>query len=222
MKKLKEINNNNQLKGILFFGFYFIFFLIVIILIRVNNKNINNKKIINDDWFIASEYNYSFNYIITQDDIEYKYSGDKIGNKEKFEFNGNSYSFDGLKYYSFQNNSWVEVDNPYMYKELLDYKKIILLNNNMMLTNTIKYASGRIVNHYIVSSNSINKVLFNKDTDFLENGNNVSISKNKIGNIEKISLKLDDFCKNNGLCNRNLKIDLEYEYYSDYEDIITK
>ena len=32
-----------------------------------------------------------------------------------------------------------------------------------MLTDTIKYASGKVVDHYIVSSNSINKILYNKD-----------------------------------------------------------
>ena len=222
MKKIKEIKNNNQLKGIIFFGFYFIFFLIIIIMFRINNKNTVNNKVVDDHLFINSQNNYSFIYTITQDDVVYKYVGDKNGNSEKFEYNGISYNYDGEKYYSYQFNNWVEVENPYKFKELLDYKKILLLKNNMMLTDTIKYASGKVVDHYIVSSNSINKILYNKDTDFFEKGNMISISKDKLGNIEKIVLNLDDYCKNNKLCNKNLKIDLEYDYYSNYEEIVTR
>ena len=85
------------------------------------------------------------------------------------------------------------------------------------LESKTTYESGKIIYNFLVSSNNINKIIENKDTDYEEIPNKISIIKEN--NIEEITFSLNSYCLNNKLCDKSLKIIVNYDNHNNIKDI---
>ncbi|MBR2679064.1 MAG: hypothetical protein IKE63_06565 [Bacilli bacterium] len=218
---IKEVRKTPRGKAILFFAFYFIVFLVIIMIIRFNDNTSYEKdyepgKAYSFDTSLLSKNNYHFEYIITKDNIKYQYIGDRNGNKETFTFNDKKYYYDGNKYY-LENN---EIDNPYLYSEFINLNNILLLIDNATYDSKTDYQSGTTKYNFLISSNTINSLINNKETDIDDLPNSLTISSDEDNKVDSIIYHLDSYCKSNKECDDNLEIDLSYEQFGEIKEIV--
>ena len=217
---LKEIQNNPKGKAILFFIFYAFFFLIIVCVLFFEKR----------DYAIASDYergnatiysskslledNYSFTYSITLDDKVYYYEGIKKDNYESFQYLGKNYYRVGNDFYV-EDGTWFKCENPYLYSEFLDIKNIDKLINVASYLSKTSYESGKMTYNYLLSTNTINKELYNIESDFLEE----PISTDEEKHINQVLFLLDSYCFLNKSCVKNLKIDIQFDQIGKIEKI---
>lgn len=227
MKKIfehiKELKSSSIGKAILFFGFYFIFFFIIAIVARLGGGSYTSS----DDYEKSSSFvfsygnfaykNFKFTYNIYLDDSTYAYTGSKNDDIESFKYNDKEYYFE--ENYYVKNNSWEKCDNPYKFNLFLDVDSIISIIGSSYLESKTSYESGKIAYNFFISSNTLNKLLENKDTDFEEEPNKIVVSQNENNDIEKITYYLNSYCTLNKLCDKSLKIEAFYEDYGKIKDI---
>ena len=70
-----------------------------------------------------------------------------------------------------------------------------------------------------ITSDTINKIIDNKDTDTEEVPNKIIVYADENGEIYKISYNLDSYCKIIEGCQNTLKIDLEYSNVGNVKEI---
>ena len=227
MKKLiemiKELKKNTKSKALLFFGFYFVFFIIVIMLIRLGPKSglKNYEKNNNPNYFsfgVLNSRNYHFNYNVNLDGNKYIYVGDKYSYSELFEYNDKKYYRENDVYYVLD-NTWNKCDMPYINDLLVNSDNLIELIRSSYYESSTTFNSGESVYNFLLSSNSINKILYNKDTDIDEVPNKIIVTLDLNKNIKKIELNLDNYCVNSDLCDNNFKLELEYSEYGEIGEI---
>ena len=136
---IKEILKDKQKRAIIILGIYFIFFIFLVASIRSNYKTRPSDKTattINKE--NAPEKiqldSYNFEYKIMSNGELYTYSGKKYGNKKQFSYNNNEYFMEDNIYYKKTDAEWIEVDNPFVYSEYLDFN---LLNSILSKVNMI-------------------------------------------------------------------------------------
>ena len=206
---IKELRKKPYGKAVIFFSVYFLLFLGLAIFSRVspnNGRNTNKNSNLN----ILVNKKYSFNYNVNVDDSIYSYDGSRNNTDLEFIYNGEKYSLISGKYYKNGDNS-TSVDNPMKFEKFFIEENITQIIQSSYLESQTTYGDGRVVFNYLISSNTINKLLEGKDTDFSEVPNKVTLTK--INNsLEKIVYELDSYCKLNNLCNKGLKITISYSY----------
>ena len=181
---IKEIQENPKGKAILFFLFYIIFFLIVICILffgkRDYTKPSDYEKGNSNIYSVENllEGNYSFIYTITLDDKVYEYHGKKKDDFESFQYLNKNYYRNGNEFY-IEDGAWVKCENPYLYSEFLDTKNINKLVGLASFLSETNYESGKITYNYLLSTNTINKEIHNIESDFLEEPNQVIVSKDE-------------------------------------------
>lgn len=224
IEKIKEIKKQKNGKAILFFGFYFVFFLILILFVRfaprhpIGKSNYENGTPIYFSYGVLNSKNYNFNISVNIDDNNNSYVGEKNGDIESFEFNSKKYYRNNDDYYEL-NDKWGKVDNPYVGYSFIDGQNIIKLVNSSYYESGTTYGDGRGLYKMLLSTNTIYKVLENKDTDIDETPNKIEISTDANKNIEKIVIYLDSYCVNKGICNKSMKIELIYSNYGNIPEI---
>ena len=224
-KNLKEVKKNPRGEAFLFFGFYFVFFLVLILFLRGGHKNKNN--INNYDYdepinllFDGSKLeknNYSFNYKVILDGVNHEYIGKK-NNDEMFLYLNNQYYHHDNDFYIKKDN-WEKVVNPYMFSDFFNIEKLFILINNGYLESETNYNSGKINYNMLISTNTINQILYNIDSDYSEIPNSVVVSKNEKSIINQIHFSLDSFCKLDKMCNKSLEIIISYDNIGEIEEI---
>ena len=87
--------------------------------------------------------------------------------------------------------------------------------------NQIEEFDGRIINtyKYLISTNTINKMIYNIDSDFEEVPNDIDIVLDNNSGTNTIKFKLDSFCKLNNKCNESLQIEASYEMFNSVKEI---
>jgi hypothetical protein len=231
MKKIfetiKELNKTPRGKAILFFGFYLIFFIFIIIFVRVGSRNStgsyeyekgNGTSNYNFDISGIANSNYKFTYTITVDGVASVYSGEKYEDTELITYNNNNYYRNGDNYF-INNTLWIKSDNPYIYSDFLEYDNISNLLVAASYESKTSYDSGKEIYNFLISTNTINQLLNNINSDFSEEPNRITISSDEDKNINEIIYYLDSYCTLNKLCNNSLKIDLVYDDFGNVEEI---
>lgn len=222
--RIDEIKKQKNGKAILFFGFYFVFFLVIILCVRYAPRNATRESEYEGSspkdfsYAVLNSKNYNFNININIDDNNYSYVGEKYGDLELFEFNGKKYYRNEKDYYVFD-NTWTKTDNPYKEFNFIDNFNIINFINSSYYESSTNYGDGRGLYKMLLSTNTINKLIDNKDTDIDELPNKIDISIDKDKNIEKIEFYLDSYCVNNGKCTKSMKIEINYSNYGKIKDI---
>ncbi len=219
ISKIQEFRKKSYGNSILFFGFYLIFFIIVIALIRTSpaKKDVEYQK--NNMVGITSilNKNYSFSYKVVLDNNTYLYKGDRLGDNLSFTYNEKEYFQNNSNTYIKEEN-WISIENPIKFKYFFNEANLEKILNNLYYESNTTYESGKIVYNFLISSNSLNSLIDNNETDYDEIPNKVAISVNN--DIESISFDLDSYCKINKLCNNSLKINIDYDNYNGVKEII--
>ncbi|MBR5370507.1 MAG: hypothetical protein IK137_04315 [Bacilli bacterium] len=209
---IKEFNKKPYGKPILFFGFYFILFTVLLIMINSGSNDTPKEKQIVVDFGNIEKYNYSFEYKILLDGNTYIYSG----NKDIDVFN---YTYNGIDYYYKNGKSYLKDD----IKEIENPMKFDMFFKENMLEDIIKsayvdtykiYDSGEKVYNLLISSNELNELIDNKNTDIDEIPNKIKVSMNYRGYPSEINYDLNSYCINNNLCKNNLSIIISYKEFS--------
>ncbi len=214
-ERYQNMRKDPKGKAILFFGFYFIFFTVIIALLRFSSHPgsyqsddlQNNNLAFEVDTF--TQDNYHFHYTVLEDNHSYIYDGKKNG-VELFTFQDQEYYFDGTSYY-LHNGIWFQSESPYLYSDFLDTSKIVQLLQKAYFESETTYKSGKTTYHFLLDTNLIYQLLFQKNTDYEGNENALIVNVNENKKIESIIFDLVDYCKSLDTCQNTLKISLEYD-----------
>ena len=224
LMKIDEIKKNPNGKAIFFFGFYLLFFIILFLWIHLaGNKNAltqeyekgdhsswNQKNILFENFY----YDYKF-YI---DDTLYDYYGKMLGREENFKFNNYDYYKNGEDYFINQ-GTWVKTEDPFLYRELVEPANIMMILDSASFVSKTEYEDLKEEYHYVISSNTLNKLLYQEDTDYEDVPDGITVFTNQNNEITAIELQLDSFCQYHHICNSHLKVSLSYELFGEVRDI---
>jgi len=221
LNSLKETKNG---KPILFFGFYFVFFIFIFLFIRftgtkdalLQEYEKGNTSLLSSSDIIKNNYHYDFKVYL--DGNLYNYYGKRLGNVESFKFNNNDYYKKNDNYFINNNGTWVSNDNPFIFREYMESSNVDLLVTNSYYVSKTSYDNGSIDYNLLLSSNTINKLLYDKDTDLEDIPCDVIVKTNDNEKINSIIFKLDNYCLNSDLCN-SLKIELNYDLFGEVNKI---
>lgn len=213
---MKELWKKPYGKAVYFFGFYLIFFIALGIISNTMGKSTTSNYNSGTNSIRVSalkKYNYTFDYKVVLDDVTYSYEGSKVNNTL-------NYTYDGKEYYnnngkSYNKEDLKEIDNPIKFNKFLDEEAIVGLLKSSYIESKTTYDSGAASYNLLISSNTLNKIISNKDTDVEEIPNRIkaSIDENKL--IKSVNYNLDSYCKLNELCTNNLNIIISFDNYSD-------
>lgn len=231
MKKVREfidnLEKNPRGKSIAFFAFYFVFFLILLLFLRFGEKREYDSS--NYESGVPYSYsldkilkrNYAYSYDVTLDDEKNTYVGKKNGEKQSFSYKDKNYYFDGKQFF-IDNGDLVEVENPFLFNELLDEENIGIILSASSYESKTSYESGREVYTFLISSNTINQLINDVSTDYFEEPNKIVISTLEDDNVEDIHFILDSYCQVNSLCEKSLDIRISYSNFGGIKKIEKK
>lgn len=200
-----------------FWGFYGIFFFLIFLLFVFGKKNPPYEYETEEEVTMRLNKNYLFDYKVTLDDEVFDYYGKKDQDTELFKFNNNDYYFNESFY--IKKDSWEEVDNPYKFYEFLNYDNYRLIINNAYYDSKDDVNNDNMEWHYKISSNTLNELLYSKNTDFEELPNDIYVTLGQDDFIKNITFNLDNFCLNNNLCQKSLKIELSFDMIDEIKEI---
>ena len=221
---IKDLWKDSRGRAILFFGFYFIFFFILIMAIRQGHHTSNLDSVYEEGRKYSFSFqeilnrNYSFSYSEILDGNTLLFEGKKNQNKMMFEFMGNSYYSIDNHYYMKQ-DSWEKSDNPFLLVELLDDEKIASLVEASSYESTTNYESGREVYRFLLSSNTIQDIVYGIHSDIMEEPNIVVVSVDENHKIDTITFHLNSYCNYTKICEKSLDIKLSYSDFGKIEKI---
>lgn len=225
LNNIRDTFNNENVdnkKTIAFFAFYVVFFAILFgSLFWGGNKDFLHQEYEKGDSTINNGVitkNYVFDYKITIDGVLHDYYGKRYENTEKFKYNNREYYRDGQDFFVNQ-DLWIKSDNPYQFYELYDFDNLTNIFMQLTYLSKQELENGSEEFHYVISSNSLNKILYNEDTDYDEEVDSIDILSNKNNKIEKITYHLDHFCSHRENCQNTLLIELNFEMFDDVEEI---
>lgn len=228
MKKLVELVKNISKapkgKASLFFFGYFIFFICVFFLIKfagrkdalIQEYEKGNTYKIKIDSLVKNNFTYDLKVVI--DGVTYDYYGKRYNDRiETFKFNNLDYYRDGDQFYVNKDDVWTVTESPYKYYDFI-YPDIVAnilgeayFYSEENLDNSINYTLK-------ISSNTMNKIFYDKDTDFEEVPNTIVVnSTDKI--INSVTYNLNSFCKLNKICNNSMKVTTTFDMYGDIKKI---
>jgi len=228
LEKIKEIKGRKNGSAILFFGFYLLFFIGVIVFLKFGSKSSlplgeeyekgNPGTMIRFDNILKN--NYQFLYSVNLDDEVYQYDGVRYENQEMFKFLGADYYKDSTGVY-LKDGVWNKVQNPYRFLEFFDINNIGALVKAATYQSKTSYDSGRETYSYLISSNTINQLLYNVNSDFLEEPNEMIIGTDEAKNVCDITFRLSSLCVLNRVCNKDLTIRINYDEFGEVEQIVS-
>ena len=218
--KIRNISKNEDdvtpKRTIVFFGFYLVFFLVIFLLLMFGgNKNyltqeyeegnstVNNKGML--------KKNYVYDYKITVDGVLHDYYGKKYEDTESFKYNNLDYFRDKDKFFVNKDNKWTSCENPYVFFKLIDFDSIVKVIQKATFMAKTEFNDKSIEYHYLITSNSLNKVLYDKDTDYDEEADSIDVFTDSSDNITKIHYQLNHFFTHVDNCNNTLDIELNFE-----------
>ena len=125
--------------------------------------------------------------------------------------------YEGDEFYVNKDDVWTVTESPYKYYDFI-YPDIVAnilgeayFYSEENLDNSINYTLK-------ISSNTMNKIFYDKDTDFDEVPNTIIVnSTDKI--INSVIYNLDSFCKLNKICNNSMKVTTTFDMYGDVKKI---
>ena len=226
---IKELRKTSKGRDILFLVCFFLFMIFVIIYIKAGNSNSNYevRQITNNIYKIniSNEEvinSYTFNNYdvkVNLDNNEYLYDisyndnllviNDKINNKNyKLEY---SDELNKNIYYELIDGNYVIIDKPTKFIDFLRQDILWILYPSLYHESDTNYVDSKykLSINYLVDINNLNKLIYKTDTDYSTMGDFIKLYFDKEENLIRISYGLDNYCRNNNICNSNLEIDLE-------------
>lgn len=224
IENIQNLKKNPKGSSVLFFSFYFIFFIILFLVIKTTgNRNSllqeyekGNTSVFNNDGVLSN--NYMFDYKIKLDGVVHDYYGKRNGDKELFKYDGNDY-YKNEDDFFMDNSTWIKVDSPYIFSELLDIDNINDIMNSATYESKTEFDNGKVNYSFLISSNTLNKILYDKDSDFDENPNSIIIGSDADNIINEITFNLNSFCILNNKCKSSLEIELNYDMFGEVGEI---
>ena len=223
---IKELRKKPRGNALLFFAFYFVFFFVLILSLRSNHAQSNNTgsgeyepgNKYEISWEQVREGNYAFSYDIKIDNNNYNYSGEKAYGKSLFQFNEKNYYSNQEKYY-IKEDDWIPTKNPISIFEWIDNDSFISLIEASSYESTTSYESGKIVYHFLLSSNTINELLYHTASDYSEEPNKITVSINENKELEEIHFYLDSYCQYSNICENNLDLKISFSKFGEIDKI---
>lgn len=221
IEKIKEIKKTENGKAILFFGFYLVFFLILFSFIIFGGKKDyliqeyekGKPSSFNTSWLLNK--NYYYDYKIKLNGVLSDYYGKRYQDIESFKYNNKEYYRSGNNFFV-NNGTWVKCDNPYVFYNLIDVDNVSNLLVNATYVSREEVKENKYKYTYLLSSNTVNKIVYNTDTDYDEAPNKINVI------IDKSSVDIiyyyDSFCKMSGKCS-SLEIETYYEMFNGVKEI---
>ena len=224
---IKRLKSTDRGRALLFFCVYLLFFLFVFIFMKTadrvhlnrsdfetgNQVSFNVEKIKNN--------NYSYKYTVTIDVNDYLFTGKRNKDYELLEYQDNKYfinhSDNGVLKY--ENNQWVNSNNPNDFSDFVDADNILELAENSTYLSKTDYESGKVTYSYEISTTTIEKIINNVDIDLDDKPNELVFSTDEDGNVISIKMKLDSYGKYKGNCKKYLDIEIEYDDFGKIKDI---
>ena len=108
----------------------------------------------------------------------------------------------------------VKILSDFLYSDSM----VELIKSSFYESKTV-YEDGRTTYNLLISSNTINKVLHNVDSDFEENPNKLLLTLDDNGSIKEITMELNSYCTLNKKCQKSLKMTLKYDNYTKIDKI---
>lgn len=226
IKFIKELSKTEKGRRILFFGGYFFFFLILAVIFRIGGSS---RIPTSSEYEKGNPYsfslnhlidnNYSFEYKITLDGTLYNYVGKRYDSNQEFKYNNQNYFCNSSNCFINNNNLWVKSENPYRYSYFLDGVNIDKILKNATFVSKTDYESGKVSYSFLISSNTLNSMIKNINTDIDEEPNEIVVNSDESGKINEIKFDLNSYCINNKECNSNLEIELYYDSFGKIEEI---
>lgn len=222
-EQLSEIMQDPKKKAIVFFGGYVIFFILVIFFLRsVHNPidpegyEMGSSITYNEQSFLKDNYSYTYNIVL--DGKEYKYTGKKNNHDELFTYNDKEY-YKNFDNYFVNEGVWVKSENPFIFSDFFYSESMVNLIKYSFFESKTLYEDGKTTYNLLVSTNTINKLLHNEDSDFDEVPNKLLVTIDENRNIKEISMELNSYCILNKKCEKSLNINMKYDNYSEIDKI---
>ncbi len=221
---IKDISKKPKGKAVLFFLGYLLFFIVVFLFIRfagredalIQEYEKGDTYKIKIDSVVKNNFTYDLKVVI--DGVTYDYYGKRYNaNIETFKYNNLDYYRNGDEFLVNKNDVWTVTESPYKYYDFIYTDLIVEILNSATLYSEEKLNNS--INYTLkISSNTLNKIFYDKDTDFDEVPNTIVVnSTDKI--INSVSYDLNSFCKLNNLCTNSMKITTTFDMYGDVKKI---
>ena len=191
-------------KTLVFFAFYLVFFAILFGIVFFGG----------DKDFL----NFVFDYKITIDGVLYDYYGKRYEDTELFKYNNLEYYRDGKEFFVNQ-ELWMKSDNPYKFYELIDFENASMIFSQATFDSKKEMENEKEEFHYLISSNTLNQLLYNENTDYDEEVDSIDVTTNSDNYIEKIVYHLDHFCVHRENCQNTLMIEMSFEMFNNVQKI---
>ena len=220
---IKELRKDPKGRAILFFGFYFLFFFFLFVIAHVGERRpiaITDYEIKPYSFITAhlSSNNYSYEYQMEVDSIVSTCSGQKNGDRELFSFQDKEYFKNGNSFFV-KDGLWIKSENPLPFSSFLDLSKVFDLIDSSYYESTVSYESGKKVYNFLVSTNTINEKFHETETDYMEEANRIVVSTDSENRVNQIVFLLDSYGVLDGLCQSNLKIELQFDQFGEILEI---
>ena len=222
--QFNEFKNTQYGKPILFFGFYLVLFAIIFLVIGL----FGDKKALFKDYESGNrtalsntallKNNFYYDYKITLNGTLYDYYGKANGDVESFKYNNVDYYKNKDSFFMSNNGTWTKTDTPFKFREFYEPANLDRLLTDAYYSSKTEYDGGAEDYNFLLSSNTINKDLYSKDTDYDDVPSEVTVKLDEQGTIKTITYKLDNYCKVSDNCN-SLKIELSYDLFGETKEI---
>ena len=224
IEQFNEFKKNPYFKPIMFFGGYALLFIILFSVIGLfgdrkalfKDYESGNKSSLRNNALLKN--NFSYDYKITLDGVLYDYYGKGLGEVESFKYNNQDYFKKGDNFFVNNNGTWTKTDNPFKFREFYEPESLNGLLTDAYYQSKTEFDSGEEVYNFLLSSNTIYKDLYNKNTDYDDVPSNVVVKLDNEGAIKSITYKLDNYCKVSDSCN-SLNIELNYDLFGEIKEI---
>ena len=225
IKLIKELYKTPKGKAALFFGGYVLFFIFLMIFVRVITPDTTSS----EDFEAGNPYdysisnlvslNYNYTYTITCDNKKYEYNGKSDGEEEIFIYDGVDYYRNSDGFYNNKSGSFVKGNNPFQQYYFLQLDNINDLFSKAYYVSKTEYDDARQEYKYLISTNTIIKLMDDKDIDISDDANNLTLGTDTDGYVNRLEFGLDSFAKYKKVCNGKLNIILNYKDYGNIDKI---
>ena len=218
---VNEIKSNPQKKAwIILFG-YFLFFLFVVIAIRSNSSTTSVRTKKNSYMYFSVEKiknsNYHFKHIVNFDYLETFYEGDKedetLTFTKSFQNVSQNYQKANGIYYLNQNNSWQQVQNPFLIPSLNEISVIEKIWENSKYISKTEFEDGTRSYHYQISTTTLVKLFDFLDIDIADNPNDITVTTNTDGDVVKIEFNFTSYTNYKSLTTTLGTVSIQYSNF---------
>ena len=230
--RFQFLNDNPDIKRMIFFIFYIVFFIFVVLLLRssLKNSNVSNVNRNNSGYQksfnlnLLKNNNYHFNYTVEKNNEVTIFDGDRLQDKNLFVMSGDNsfnYYLENDLCYLRDNNTllWNRANNPMDFYKFTLYDNIHKLLVHGSYISKTTYLSGEEDDYnYEISTSSIIRNIDNAESDIDGKSNSISVHVLKDGEVSNIELDLTDYYKYYDNSIYNYKIILSYSKVNSIKD----